>query len=322
MRLHNSAFLILLLLFAFSKSSSVYGGETKLGGTIVFIRHGDVWNYDFSSGKETQLTRDGTCEQPAIHPEGKKVLYISYRDNYKEYKEWGNIKFGQIYEVDVSTQKSRKVKNLPECQCFYPCYSPDGKEIIFTRANHRKEQSKPAHGGFFFVELCVFDSESGEMRILEKASNFGEDMEFCWPAFTDNSKMIYFINYWEGGSDAGMIPMEGGKGKGIKISDLSFAFISFFPDSTKMAFISRVYRSGGESSLYLKNMKTGKMKKIIKDVSADLCRFSPDGQFIVLGHIFEEGPVKIINLDGVCIKEITTGSQAVLGEMKEGSEDA
>lgn len=78
----------------------------------------DGANHEYlTDGKDLVLT-------PRFSPDGKKILYLSYRD-----------KLPKVYEMDIASKKSRLIGNFPGMS-FAPHFSPDGKFAIMSVAKN------------------------------------------------------------------------------------------------------------------------------------------------------------------------------------------
>ncbi|MEO2002906.1 MAG: hypothetical protein ABGY41_02270, partial [Candidatus Poribacteria bacterium] len=63
-----------------------------------------------------------TC--PAWSPDGSKIAFVSYRDQYRAN--------GEIYVMDADGENERNITNTPHSDDTQPAWSPDGRMIVFV----------------------------------------------------------------------------------------------------------------------------------------------------------------------------------------------
>ncbi len=129
-------------------------------------RYGEVelFAYDFSSGQEQQLTRDGRPKMlPRIAPDGKSIAYI--RDQ-------------RIIEViDVTDQSPREVCQARFAVAADLCWSPDSRYLAFIAQDDR-----------LFSNVYIVPAAGGEPRQITFLSNL-DGGNLCWSP--DGSFIIF-----------------------------------------------------------------------------------------------------------------------------------
>src|SRR3954468_20419884 len=114
----------ILLLFALTASSaSVFCGDRH----IAFERDHAVWIANLDGTSEKELA-DGLF--PAISPDGTRIAF-----NTTE-KTSDTTYARHIAIVDVVTGKINVLKDVPSDNSYYPTWTADGKQLLFTTRPH------------------------------------------------------------------------------------------------------------------------------------------------------------------------------------------
>ncbi len=319
-----AAFLLLLGLLWPLASGLFHSGHAGLEaafaapapyGTIVFVRDGNLWKYDFDGAKETLLVEDGTCQSPDLHPTGRKVVYTSMRDGLT-WSEAEGIK-RQIYEYDMATGKSRRLVYDPGCDMYGPSYSPDGRMLVFARAVNPHVDSGFGSMVIFDAELCVMDLGSGSVRVIDRdeEGNGWEWWTYIEPTFLPGGKKIVYVESGEGVSAAGVIPASGGETQWLDFSvevgeDYPNVYgAAYSPDGKKMA-----ASAGIPSAVFLRSPVDSLGKKILSGDDVGTPRsFSPDSAFIAYdgySHQDRFSSVYVSNLDGSYVRKLITKAES------------
>lgn len=89
----------------------------------------NVYNMELKSHKITKITDGfGAC-RPRFHPDSRTMAYVS--------EEGDGI--GEIWIIDIHGENKKRITNFPETYDYYPSYSPDGKNIVFSRVKDDKK---------------------------------------------------------------------------------------------------------------------------------------------------------------------------------------
>lgn len=277
-------------------------------GKMAFIRDGDVWMHDLESGEEARLTEDGTCTAPDLRPDGKKVVYASEKGAHADPS--GYPVYTQIYEVDVSTRETRKVIDLPDWRCYDPAYSPDGGEIAFGRFS-RQPRSGTEDYPVRDAELCLLDLKSGKLTTVARGESGPEWISFLNPEFLDGGRNIAYLNAYEGGGDAEMVPRSGGTARPIALegydpSQYPIDTLVFSRDGKKMA-VAFMWEPEG---LFIEDLLTGEVSEArgLSDLGLPRC-FSPGGRYLAFDNYNDES-IWIAEIEGSYREMITRGNQA------------
>jgi len=139
-------------------SSTIVAFESRKGDAIYFT--GKVFlgwlvaKFDKARGAYTELTSKGSC-RPKISPDGSLVAYVDHADDG----------LGDVFVMAPDGSGRRNLtRSRSKTHDYYPCFSPDGKMIVFSSSP--KEKGKNAY------QLHTLDLLSGEVkRILTTGGN-------------------------------------------------------------------------------------------------------------------------------------------------------
>src|SRR5881296_1436579 len=114
----------ILLLFALAASpASVFCGDRH----IAFERDQAVWIANLDGTGEKKIA-DGIF--PAISPDGTRVAFNTVE------KTSDTTYIRHIAVTDVATGKTTVAKDVPSDNSYYPSWTADGKQILFTTRPH------------------------------------------------------------------------------------------------------------------------------------------------------------------------------------------
>ena len=115
-----------------------------------------IWLQDLNTGARQPLTTHPADHTPVLLPDGKKVIFSSFRDD----------RLG-LFLADIA---SGTVKRLPAENAIQPAVAPDGQTVAFVRQN----------------QIWLLDLKSAkETRLTRDGDNFA-------PAFSpDGTKLVY-----------------------------------------------------------------------------------------------------------------------------------
>ena len=90
----------------------------------------DIWVMNADGSGKTRLTDNGATNwAPSWHPDGKRIIYSSNKDDWREdYKTFGHN--FEIYLLNIETGEEERITNNNVFDSF-PMFSPDGKKLVF-----------------------------------------------------------------------------------------------------------------------------------------------------------------------------------------------
>ena len=113
-----------------------------------------VAKYEKATGAFRELTRKGSC-RPKLSPDGSLIAYVDHADDG----------LGDVFVMAPDGSGKRNLtRSRAKTHDYYPCFSPDGRMIVFSSSP--KEKGKNAY------QLHTLDLQSGEVKsILTTAGN-------------------------------------------------------------------------------------------------------------------------------------------------------
>lgn len=114
------------------------------GRSLAFVVHGEIFLQPVAGAPEPVRVTDTPQREEDIawSPDGRSLAFISDRTGEAE-----------LYVADVATRQARRLTESPRNPASSPLFSPDGKQIAFTR-------------GASGAELCVVSRDGGPVRVL------------------------------------------------------------------------------------------------------------------------------------------------------------
>ncbi len=154
---------------------------------LAFVRGGNIWIADSDGTNSRQLTfslRDGS---PAVSPDGKWVAYSSWLVEGSD--------FGQTFMIPAAGGMVRQFRH-PEVQgAVEPCFSPDGKQLLFRGFSDFQEgKSRGSEHGFATISLCLADLTTGTLRriLSQPKTNLDPGHIYINPAFSGDGRLIAY----------------------------------------------------------------------------------------------------------------------------------
>ncbi len=84
----------------------------------------DLYLYNTSTNKIKQITHNAHLRQPAISPDGQRIVAVQKTGQYT-----------RLIELDINTQKIKSLFQKEKTSVFNPVFSPNSKDILFTTLN-------------------------------------------------------------------------------------------------------------------------------------------------------------------------------------------
>lgn len=119
-----------------------------------------VAKYNLKSQKYTEMAARGSC-RPRISPDSSQVAFVNDEDDG----------LGDVFLMN--SDGSNKINLTPlrsNHYDYYPCFSPDGNQIVFSSSP--KEKKKTAY------QLYVIDLQSKKIRLIFRSN--GRNSYPCW----------------------------------------------------------------------------------------------------------------------------------------------
>lgn len=254
----------------------------------------ELWLYDFTSDKYTQLTKNDWNEfYPMFAPSGDKIYYLSEED--------GTF---NIWSLDLNSGRKRKLTNYKDDGVRFPSISADGRFITYERRD----------------KVYVLDTKGGkpkEVSIFVPADYKKNPIE--WKTFTRDAsefklspdgKMIAFVVH----GDIFVMDKEGGEAQRITDDPAREYQIDWSPDSKSLVFVSL---KKGNADIYLVTSADPKEPRLDKSLKRKIIPlatseanetsplFSPDGKLIAF--VRGNGDLCVMDKEGKNLRTLIKG---------------
>lgn len=261
--------LISSLSFAQTSKYDLIYTSTETGNPEIFVRSMD--------GKEkVQLTnydlRDGYS---ALSPDGKTIAFYAY---YDEGKTWC------IHTMDLDGKNRKRLTYKKGIQDAAPQWSPDGKQIIFSRRENMN------------YLVMLMNADGSNLRQL--------DFPFALhPNFTPDYKVV-FSTHWESNGEICIADATGKNIVQLTYNEAADGHPSISPDGKKIAFYSE---RDGNKEIYTMNIDGTNQKRLTFNEANEWSpTWSPDGsQIAFISNRKGYYQIYVINADGSGLKNIS-----------------
>lgn len=202
-----------------------------------------------------------------------KILFTSDRDGDRE-----------IYVMDADGSNQRNLSNHPGYDDEYPCWSPDGRKIVFFSA----------------ATICIMDADGSNLTALSKSLRYAD-----WPSWSVDGKHIIFRSDRDGRTGIYIMNADGTNQTKLVEEVASGTAYTSSPDGRKVAFERQ---REGAHNIWVVDIETGKETQLTCSPSQDKYPiWSPDGREIAFtsgrdGH--EE--IYLMDADGNNLRRLTT----------------
>ncbi len=233
------------------------------GKTIAFDLLGDIYTLPISGGKATAIASGMAWEiQPRFSPDGKRIAFTSDRGGADN-----------IWTMDVDGSDAEQVTKEKFRLLNNPTWSPDGR---FLAARKHFTTSRSLGTG----EIWLYHTSGGAGVKLVKKPGESFQKELGEPMFAPDGKSIYYSKNTTPGNrfiyaqDSNTTLFEILEYK-MDTGEISTAVSGYggsvrptpSPDGKTMAFVRR---ERAQSKLYLKDMASGKERKIYDHLDQDM----------------------------------------------------
>lgn len=235
---------------AHSVSDKIYSRVTGEAGyfnsKVAFVKEiskikKNIFLMDMDGHNEIPVvTGNRTFLSPRISPDGKKLVYFSYKRGYSQYRRGGKDMHGELYMMDLHTAKVRPLNiTYTGYMSYAPRFSPDGNDLVFslsdenggsaiykhslvsgrtsrlTRSVARSIDTSPCYSPD--GKHIVFNSDRSGTQQLYIMSSSGGDIHrlsfgagrYATPAWSPRGDYIAFARITEGEFYIGLIRPDG-----------------------------------------------------------------------------------------------------------------
>ena len=258
-------------------SALTWGPDSK---ELIYSMAGSLWRQRLDSKEAVELTDGpGYDYQPDWSPNGKSVVYVSYRQDAME-----------LWLLDLASGRTKQLTNGGAVN-VEPRWSPDGKQLVWVSTEY--------HGRFHVFRADFADGQlanavrlTGETKsVLPRYYYSAYDMEIS-PVWTPDGKEILFVSnkghiYGTGGFWL-MKAEPGAEAREIHYEETSWkARPDFSPDGSRMVYSS--YLGGQYHNLWMMPARGGDSFPLTYNAwDSTNIRWAPDGKqlaFVSNGRI-------------------------------------
>ncbi len=203
---------------------------------------------------------------PAASPDGKHIVYYSYR------AEGGHL--SDLYIVDIATGVERRITKTPGLFEIEPGWSPDGQNIVFAAGPSMKE-----------LALYSIKPDGSDYRLFYDGDGRGAPN---WSP--DGKSMVFWYEYENGSSD---LLIENFEADAQTLLEIGFgghnSSPAWSPDGNFIAFSHRDIDDSGRAGdtasdadgIYMINIQSHAITKLSDEPSIAFgLKWSPDGNHI------------------------------------------
>ena len=252
----------------------------------VHPRHGwstyEIYVMDANGGNQQRLTNHPNFDtQPSWSPDGKRIVFVSDRDEHVIDNDPGGLPNYEIYVMDANGGNQRNLTNNPNSD-WVPSWSPDGKRIVFS-----SDRDGNRDGNRENYEIYVMDADGNNQQRLTDNDFFDTS-----PSWSPDGKRIAFSSRRDGHfiGEFGLtyeiyvMDADGGNEQRLTNNRKSDRSPSWSPDGKQIAFISDRKGDGVNYEIYVMDADGGNEQRLTNNRVDDTSpSWSPDGERIVFG---------------------------------------
>lgn len=221
--------------------------SNRTGNWEIFVMNAEFPANADENARETGLTQLTNNQAddivPVWSPDGKKILFVSERDNDSE-----------IYVMNADGSDQQRLTHQPGVD-GHPHWSPDGRRIIFNSA--RATPDLKAKGSPLLIEVYTMNADGSDVK---KITNFKTICTF--PVYSPDGRKIVFRRDVGRNSEIFVANVDGTNPVNVSNSPAFDGWVAWSPDSKNILFASD--RAGPEDirQLYLVNPDGANLRKI------------------------------------------------------------
>jgi TolB protein len=223
---------------------------TKLAFVGTASGHKEIYVCDYDGYNLQQMSRDRSIALlPRLSPDGKKMLYNSYKDGGP-----------MLYLKDLISGKARRISARSGLN-IGAAWAPEGKHIALTL-------SERGNSNIFSMGL---NGHIIKQLTLRGGSNVS-------PAFSPDGKKMAFVSSRSGSPQIYVLNLESGREERLTFEG-KYNTSPSWSAINRIAFVSR---NGGHFDIYSINVSSGRTRRLTENQgnNEDPC-WSPDGRYMV-----------------------------------------
>jgi TolB protein len=196
--------------------------------------------------------RDEVALLPSWRPDGKAVLFTSFRDGRPD-----------LWEVEVASRKARRVMSLGDLTTG-GVYSPDGKQIAFAASS----------GGNSDVYVCNADGSDPRRLTTDPATDSS-------PSWSPDGKRIAFVSSRSGHPHIYLMAADGSEQRRLTFDGKYNQTPRWSPRGDLIAFTARDERRAFD--VFTVSPETGRIQRVTQDqgITNQEPSWAPNGRLLV-----------------------------------------
>ena len=176
----HGGLLALAMILLLASISLAQNADTRIAFMSTRSGDGEIYLMNPDGKRVRRLTKDPEYDSaPAWSPDGQKITFVSFRDLHRP----RGIILAELYVMNADGTNPINLTQSPERADFSSSWSPDGKQITFTSAEHLKWNNGSRRNIF------IMDANGGNPRDLTN-----HDAEDRSPDWSPDGKQIAFAS--------------------------------------------------------------------------------------------------------------------------------